>query len=71
MVPVDSEAMRRVGYDDLRHVLRIEFVDGDSYDYFDVPSPVHRALMLAESHGRYFASHIRDRYAYERVDVTS
>ncbi|HET7126318.1 MAG TPA: KTSC domain-containing protein [Lysobacter sp.] len=66
-VPVESEAMRGVGYDGPRRVLEIEFVDHGVYDYFDVPPSVHRALMRAESHGRYFAGHIRDRYAYERI----
>ena len=65
--PVESEAMLGVVYDRLRRVLEIEFVDHDVYAYFDVPAGVHRALMRAESHGRYFAAHIRDRYAYERV----
>jgi hypothetical protein len=30
---------------------------------------VHRGLMQAESHGRYFAGHVRDRFAYERIDA--
>ena len=66
-VPVESEAMLGVGYDDQRRVLEIEFADRDVYDYFDVPPSVHRGLIRAESHGRYFAEHIRDRYAYERI----
>ena len=65
--PVESEAMLGVGYDDRRRVLEIEFADHGVYDYFDVPPRVHRGLVQAESHGRYFAEHVRDRYAYERV----
>lgn len=65
--PVESEAMRGVGYDPARRVLEIEFVDHDVYDYFGVPASVHRALMRARSHGRHFAEHIRDRYPCERV----
>ncbi len=68
-VPVESEAMLGVGYDRRRRVLEIEFVDHGVYDYFGVPADVHRALMRAESHGRYFAGHIRDRYPYERIDA--
>jgi hypothetical protein len=67
--PVESEAILRVGYDGRRRVLEIEFVDHDVYAYFDVPASVHRGLMQAESHGRHFAEHIRDRYAYERIDA--
>ena len=65
--PVESRAILGVGYDGRRRVLQIEFSDHDVYDYFDVPSSVHRGLMRAESHGRHFAEHVRDRYAYERV----
>jgi len=64
---VESEAILGVGYDGRRRVLEIEFVDHDVYDYFDVAPRAHLALMRAESHGRHFAEHIRDRYAYERV----
>jgi hypothetical protein len=66
-VPVESEAMLGVAYDERRRVLEIEFVDHDVYAYLDVPPRVHRGLMQAESRGRYFAEHIRDRYAYERI----
>ena len=65
--PVESEAMLAVGYDGRRRVLEIEFADHDVYDYFDVPPSVHFGLIRAESHGRYFAEHVRDRYAYERI----
>jgi hypothetical protein len=67
--PVESEAILRVGYDGRRRVLEIEFVDHDVYAYFDVPASVYRGLMQAESHGRYFAGHVRDRYAYGRIDA--
>ena len=58
--PVASEAMRSVGYDPRRRVLEIEFVDGDVYQYQDVPPELHVDLMQAASHGEFFAHHIRD-----------
>jgi hypothetical protein len=66
-VPVDSEALASVGYDLGRSVLEIEFTSGDVYRYHDVPAHVHRELMDADSHGRHFALHVRDRYRYVRA----
>ena len=67
-VPVESEALRGVGYDAIRRVLEIEFHSGEVYRYFDVPGSVHAGLMGAESHGEYFSQHVRDRFEYEHLD---
>jgi hypothetical protein len=63
---VDSEAMQEVDYDAGSRILRIRFADGRWWRYFDVPPQIHAALIGAESHGRYFHEHIRDRFRYER-----
>jgi hypothetical protein len=37
--------------------------------YFDVPAEVYRGLVAAESHGRYFNQHIRNKsYRYQRMN---
>lgn len=42
---------------------------GGVYQYFDVPAEVHRGLMAAESHGRYFNQHVRDKgYRFRRMN---
>jgi len=67
--PVRSSALRSVGYDREQRVLEIEFTGGAVYRYFDVPAEVHRGLMAAESHGRYFNEHVRNKsYRYERTN---
>jgi hypothetical protein len=63
---VDSEAMREVEYDPASRTLRICFADGRWWRYFAVPPEVHDALITAESLGRHFHEHIRDRFQYER-----
>jgi len=65
MVHVESSAMTDVDYDGAG-LLRIRFADGDWYRYFDVPPSVAAGLQNADSRGRYFQQHIRDRYRYER-----
>ncbi|WP_395295333.1 KTSC domain-containing protein [Kitasatospora hibisci] len=65
--PVDSSALRSVGYDAARRVLEVEFAGGCVYAYDSVPGRVHGELMAAESHGRYFVREIRGRYPYRRL----
>jgi len=67
--PVRSSALQSVGYDQEQRVLEIEFTNGAVYRYFDVRPEVHRGLMAAESHGRYFHQHVRNKsFRYQRVN---
>ena len=67
--PVRSSALRSVGYDPGQRVLEVEFTGGEVYRYFDVPAKVHRELMAAESHGRYFQQHVRNKgYRFQKVN---
>lgn len=65
--PVSSTAITSVGYDPGTAVMEIEFTSGDVHRYFAVPPSVHRALVEAESVGRFFAAHVRHVYPSERV----
>ena len=64
---VVSSNLKSVKYDESSGVLEVEFRHGGVYQYSGVPPEVHRALMDADSHGKYFAAEIRGRYRYERV----
>lgn len=64
---VVSSNLKSVGYDEGSEVLEIEFYDGRVYQYYGVPPEVHRALMDADSHGKYLAAEIKGKYRYERV----
>ena len=61
-----SAVIRNYSYDAAHCVLTITFVSGEIYDYFDVPPEVHAGLQQASSRGRYFGSHIRDRFNFAR-----
>lgn len=63
-IAVESSTMVSVGYEERGRILEIEFTSGAVYQYLDVPTPVHKALMQAESKGRHFNSEIRDTYNY-------
>ena len=64
MTLVDSEAIAEIRYDAERSTMLVRFVDGEWYSYFGVPAGVYKDFVAAESHGRFFQSHIRDKYRY-------
>lgn len=64
-----STVIRRFSYDETQRRLRVTFTSGDVYDYDDVPPEVEIGFRDAFSKGRFFASDIRDRYPYRRVEA--
>ena len=66
-VLVTSSNIAEVGYDEASRTLEILFTNGRVYQYFDVPTQEHRALMNAGSYGRYLNQHIKGKYRYSRV----
>jgi len=62
MIPVRSNAIRAVGYDQVNMRMRILFVQGRSYDFCRVPGHVYNGLMSASSMGSYYNNFIKDRY---------
>jgi lysyl-tRNA synthetase class 2 len=65
--PVNSSVIRSIGYDADHAVLEVEFVSGQVYRYHFVPRRIWNELMLAESKGRYFDAHIRQRFPTARL----
>ena len=60
MIPVNSEAIRAVGYDG--GTLFVEFHTGYIYPHPHVPYSVYCGLMNASSKGGYYNRHIRGKY---------
>lgn len=58
--PVDSEAIRSIGYDPVRRVQQVQFSSGAIYDYLDVPGEVHLEVMQADSVGEAFSRCVRN-----------
>jgi hypothetical protein len=52
-----------VGYDAESQTLEIEFNKGGLYQYSGVSSSEHEELMAANSIGKFFIAHIRDKYS--------
>lgn len=64
---VSSSNIASIGYDADSQTLEIEFSNGGTYQYFDVPQYIYEDLMKAESHGQYLAQNIKGIYRYSKV----
>jgi hypothetical protein len=67
MTPIKSSAIARVGYEDRKRVLRLEYTGGATYDYFGVPPKAHCDLWSAASAGEFVNREIKPRYRYTQV----
>ena len=63
----ESKLLASSAYDVGRQVLYLRFRSGDVYRYFEFPEEQYREFLEAESRGRYFLSHIRNNFRYERL----
>lgn len=66
-IAVRSSNIRSIGYDSSTQTLEVEFTSGELYQYSNVPSNVHDALMRAPSQGRFLNDQIKGRYRYTRL----
>jgi hypothetical protein len=51
-----------------QQTLSIQFTDGSSYEYFDVPKAVYVKLVNADSPGRFARRHIYNEFVYRSVN---
>jgi len=62
MVRVSSSAISAVGYDPMTHRMKIQFTQGLTYDFCNVPAHIYSGLVRAPSKGTYYNDYIKDRY---------
>lgn len=67
MTNVDSSNVAAVGYDEDSQTLQVEFNNGATYQYFDVPIGVFEGLRDAASVGQYLNQQVKGIYRYSRV----
>lgn len=66
-IAVDSSTISRMGYDDTRKVLSVEFKNGSRYEYYDLPANIFQQMKAAASKGQFLSANIKGRYRYARV----
>jgi hypothetical protein len=59
MIPVSSSNIAAIGYSPNYQVLKVDFLKGNSYRYFDVPPLVFQAFLEAPSKGGFLNSVIK------------
>lgn len=65
--PVESSFLAMLGYSSETQTLEVQLQSGAVYRYYEVPQSVYQELKSAGSLGRYYSSHIRDKYMYTNV----
>jgi hypothetical protein len=65
--PVTSSNIDSIGYDPDSQTLEIEFKNGSTYQYFDIPELIHTELINSDSIGGYLATNIKGVYRYSKV----
>ena len=63
----ESSNILRFGYDESSQILTVEFKNGGSYNYFDVPEAAFEQMKAASSRGQFLAKNIKGIYRYARV----
>jgi len=66
MIFVDSTNVQAIGYDDATQDLHVQFVDGGSYIYHQVPRNIFDAFMGAPSKGSFFNREVRGIYQFTK-----
>lgn len=65
--PLESKMFLSAAYDSEHQILYLRFRSQDVYRYFEFPDDRYQEFLNAASRGRYFLSHIRDRFRHERM----
>ena len=63
----NSSNVAAVGYDENGGTLQVEFHNGGTYQYFDVPEHLFESLRDAGSVGGFLAAHIKGSYRFSKV----
>jgi hypothetical protein len=66
-ISFESKLLASAAYDATKRTLYLRFRSGDVYRYFEFPEEQYQLFLDAESRGRYFLSHIRNHFPFERL----
>jgi hypothetical protein len=67
-VDLSSTLLQAAAYQPEDELLEVEFRTGAVYRYCDVPVSIYEELLQADSKGRYFNQHIRNRFPTKKID---
>ena len=65
---LESKMLSAVAYDGSKQLLYLRFRNtGAVYRFFEFKAADYQTFLQSESKGRFFLSHIRDQFRYERM----
>lgn len=64
---VNSSNIGNITYSPHTHLLRVSFLNGTIYDYYDVDDKTYRNFMDAPSKGTFFSKNIRGKFRYKKI----
>lgn len=67
MHPVSSSNVAAVGHDEEENILAVNFLNGTTYHYFNVPKSVFDAMLTSESVGKYLNMVVKPQFDYTQV----
>lgn len=66
-IEANSSNIARYAYDSESYVLAVEFKNGGTYNYFDVPEAIFEQMRAAPSKGQFLAQQVKGSYRYARA----
>lgn len=66
IVEIESSNLKKATYDTLTKSLDVEFKNGLSYEYEQVPHEIFTRMRMSESQGKYFSSEISKKFKYKK-----
>jgi hypothetical protein len=66
-VELQSTSLKAAIFQEQSAFLDLEFRNGMSYRYHEVPAEVYEQLLRAESKGQYFNQHIRNHFRFTKI----
>lgn len=67
LVPVTSSNIAAIGHDPDTNELHVRFHSGATHIYSGVTAAQHAALVGADSVGKHFMAHVRDKHAQRKA----
>lgn len=64
---IQSTNVVKTEYDTLSKKLIVEFKNGSTYEYDDVPHQTYTQFRMAESQGKFFSSKIAKSFKYKKL----
>lgn len=64
---VESSNIKSIGYNKENQTLEVEFKNGTTYRYYDVPESIYDEMIIAESFGKHFMKYIRGKFITKKL----